>query len=239
LSYELTPGPAGKVILTLHAQGAAPTVAKNNPAPAVKTSAPAPVAVAKPGTGAAKPGVATATKPGVATAAKPAVATPNSAPAATKVAAMKPGTQPTKPEAKQTAKAAPASKIAPAAAAQSNPVSAPKPSKEDKKWAMSGKRDPFFSPVVQTNGSGCSTGKKCLEIGAINLRGVVKSDSGFIAVVTNNLNKAYFLRENDPVFNGYVVRITGDSVVFQETLQDKLGKPFTREVVKRIFTPAV
>ena len=88
-------------------------------------------------------------------------------------------------------------------------------------------------------GSGCSTGKKCLEIDAINLRGVVKSDAGFIAVVTNNIDKAYFLRENDPVFNGYVVKITGDSVVFQETVQDKLGKPFTREVVKRIFTPAV
>ena len=118
---------------------------------------------------------------------------------------------------------------------------APKqPKPEDKKWAMSGKRDPFFSPVVQNaGGSGCSTGKKCLEIGQINVRGVVKSDSGFIAVVTNSLNKAYFLRENDPVFNGYVVRITGDSVVFQETVQDKLGKPFTREVVKRLFTPAV
>ena len=105
--------------------------------------------------------------------------------------------------------------------------------------AMNGKRDPFFSPVVQQNGSGCSTGKKCLEIGNINLRGVVKSDTGFIAVVTNSLNKAYFLRENDPVFNGYVVKITGDSVTFQETVQDKLGKTFTREVVKRIFTPAV
>ena len=105
---------------------------------------------------------------------------------------------------------------------------------------MSGKRDPFFSPVVQQpTGSGCSTGKKCLEIGQINLRGVVKSESGFIAVVTNSLNKAYFLHENDPVFNGYVVRITGDSVVFQETVQDKLGKPLTREVVKRITTPAV
>jgi Tfp pilus assembly protein PilP len=111
---------------------------------------------------------------------------------------------------------------------------------EDKKWAMNGKRDPFFSPVVQqTSGSGCSTGKKCLEIGQINLRGVVHSDGGFIAVVTNNLNKAYFLRENDPVFNGYVVKITGDSVVFQETVQDKLGKPLIREVVKRLFTPAV
>ena len=105
---------------------------------------------------------------------------------------------------------------------------------------MTGKRDPFFSPVVQQlGGSGCSTGKKCLEIGQINVRGVVKADSGFIAVVTNSLNKAYFLHENDPVFNGYVVRITGDSVVFQETMQDKLGKSFTREVVKKITTPAV
>ena len=26
------------------------------------------------------------------------------------------------------------------------------------------------------------------------------------------------------MFNGYVVRITGDTVVFQETVQDKLGK---------------
>jgi Tfp pilus assembly protein PilP len=118
---------------------------------------------------------------------------------------------------------------------------APKPPRpEEKKWAMSGKRDPFFSPVVQeASGSGCSTGKKCLEIGQINVRGVVKSENGFIAVVTNSLNKAYFLRENDPVFNGYVVRITGDAVVFQETVQDKLGKPLTREVTKRITTPAV
>jgi len=112
--------------------------------------------------------------------------------------------------------------------------------KQDKKWSMAGKRDPFISPVVNhTGGSGCSTGKKCLEIGAINLRGVVHSDAGFIAVVTNSLNKAYFLRENDPVFDGYVVKITGDSIVFKETVQDRLGKTFTREVVKKIATPAV
>lgn len=112
--------------------------------------------------------------------------------------------------------------------------------KQDKKWSMTGKRDPFLSPVVnRTGGSGCSTGKKCLEIGAINLRGVVHSDAGFIAVVTNSLNKAYFLRENDPVFDGYVVKITGDSIIFKETLQDRLGKTFTREVTKKITTPAV
>src|SRR5271156_1824928 len=110
----------------------------------------------------------------------------------------------------------------------------------DSKYNANGRRDPFISPVVsRAGGSGCSTGKKCLEIGTINLRGVVHSEAGFIAVVSNSLNKAYFLRENDPVFNGYVVKITGDSIVFQETLQDRLGKTFTREVVKKITTPAV
>src|SRR5258708_27243652 len=108
----------------------------------------------------------------------------------------------------------------------------------DGKYAANGRRDPFISPVVShAGGSGCNTGKKCLEIGAINLRGVGRAESGFIAVVSNGLNKAYFLRENDPVFNGYVIKITGDSVVFQQTLQDRLDKKFTQQVVKKIPTP--
>ena len=116
---------------------------------------------------------------------------------------------------------------------------ADEPAAPENKWT--GKRDPFISPVVSraTGSSACSTGKKCLEIGTINLRGIVHAENGFIAVVSNSLNKAYFLRENDPVFNGYVVKITGDSIVFQETLQDRLGKTFTREVTKKITIPAV
>ncbi len=201
-------------------------------------------------------------KPAAGANAKPAVIVPvsgaKSAPApASAVAKAQPATPAKKKTAKHAviaaketapktaAKAVPAAnvKISPdvktdAAAKVAEAPNAPKP--EEKKWAMTGKRDPFFSPIVQEpSGSGCSTGKKCLEIGQINLRGVVKSENGFIAVVTNSLNKAYFLRENDPVFNGYVVRITGDTVVFQETVQDKLGKAMTREVTKRIFTPAV
>lgn len=219
LAYDVAPGPAGKVVLILHTQDGGAVATKNTPAPA-QSSAP----------------VAKATAAPAKTSVKPA-ATPNvaDAKASAKTAA------PAKVDAKKQAKTVVAAKPAPSATPAPEKIAeAPKPPKpEEKKWAMNGKRDPFFSPVVQQNGSGCSTGKKCLEIGAINVRGVVKSDTGFIAVVTNNLNKAYFLRENDPVFNGYVVKITGDSVVFQETIQDKLGKSFTREVVKRILTPAV
>jgi Tfp pilus assembly protein PilP len=112
---------------------------------------------------------------------------------------------------------------------------------EQKRINLAGRRDPFVSPVVNRSmlGSGCSSGKRCLTIDQINLKGVVKADTGMIAVVVNTLNKAYFLRENDPVFNGYVVRITGDSIIFKETVQDRLGKSFTREVTKKITTSAV
>jgi hypothetical protein len=130
----------------------------------------------------------------------------------------------------------PASKpAAPAAEA------APAPENKQKKMITAeGRRDPFLSPVINSaTGPACSTGKRCLDIGQIVVRGVVKSDNGMIAVVVNAMNKAYFLKENDPVFNGYVLKITGDSVVFKETYQDKLGKELTREVVKKLTTPAV
>ena len=239
LGYELTPGPGNGFVLTLHTQ----TVAKSAPGAA---PAKAPAAAGKVQAAAAKPVVAVP----AATAAKstPAPVTTTSTSAAKPHDAFmpkKPGASApvatAKVEASKPAAMAPgANKIAanekPSTVAEALKTAKP----EEKKWAMNGKRDPFFSPVVQQpTGSGCSTGKKCLEIGQINLRGVVHSEGGFIAVVTNTLNKAYFLHENDPVFNGYVMRITGDSVVFEETVQDKLGKPFTREVVKRIITPAV
>ncbi len=102
-----------------------------------------------------------------------------------------------------------------------------------------GRRDPFVSPVVNLGaiGSGCSSGKRCLAIDQVALKGIVKSDNGMIAVVVNAMDKAYFLRENDPVFNGYVVKITGDSIVFKETFHDKLGKPLTRDITKTISRP--
>ena len=177
-----------------------------------------------------------------------------SAPAAPKAAA-KPKHEPAvhvkavKTDAKAKAKPSPKKAAAPKPAAPQGEVAVKDAPKADAKDAkkdskpinLTGRRDPFISPVVahSMNGSGCNTGKRCLAIDQIALKGVVRSDGGMIAVVVNAVNKAYFLRENDPVFNGYVVKITGDSIIFKETLQDKLGKPFEREVTKKINTPAV
>lgn len=101
------------------------------------------------------------------------------------------------------------------------------------------RRDPFVSVIrSDTKGPGnpCVSGKKCLAINEIVLRGIVKSPNAVIAVVENPQKKTYFLRENDPVLNGEVVKITSDSVVFHERSTDKLGRVNTKEITKTVDT---
>lgn len=105
-----------------------------------------------------------------------------------------------------------------------------------------GKRDPFVSPVV-TRLPGkmqatCATGKRCLIIDQLTLQGVVKTQAGWIAVVGNPAKKVYYLRNNDAVFDGYVMRIDGDSVVFKQNTLDAMGKQTQKEVVKRVAPSA-
>jgi Tfp pilus assembly protein PilP len=171
--------------------------------------------------------------------ASPSAPSASNQPKVAKQASRKPASKPVALKAKSSAghkKSQPKQQIA--VENQKKPAEA---KTEQKHINLAGRRDPFVSPVVNRSmlGSGCSSGKRCLTIDQINLKGVVKADTGMIAVVVNTLNKAYFLRENDPVFNGYVVRITGDSIIFKETVQDRLGKSFTREVTKKITTSAV
>jgi Tfp pilus assembly protein PilP len=133
-----------------------------------------------------------------------------------------------------------AQKPAPSAPAKAKKEPAARPATAGKSAA--GKRDPFVSLAVvraQQIGATCGTGKRCLVIDQISLKGVVKTPNGMIAMVENTAKKAYFLRENDPVFNGYVLKITGDSVIFKENTTDNQGRTQTRDVVKRISAPAV
>jgi hypothetical protein len=104
-----------------------------------------------------------------------------------------------------------------------------------------GKRDPFVSVIVARNDSSaaCSGGKRCLVIDQLALRGIVRTPSKWIALVENPAKKTYYLYENDPIYNAVVVRITGDSVIFRETLMDALGHSTEREVVKRVNAPAI
>jgi hypothetical protein len=236
------------------APAAKPAVVAAKPAaPAAKPA----VVAAKPATPAAKPAVVVSVKPAAPASGSTASSPKNPFAEPKKAAPTKIAIAPVKPQPPQgSQKVKP---LSPKAAAKTAPPAAPAPkaetanadqkpgetaaadsTKPTKMITAEGRRDPFLSPIVSRNtGPNCSTGKRCLAIDQIMVRGVVKSESGMIAVVVNSLNKAYFLKENDPVYNGYVLKITGDSVVFKETFQDRLGKESTREVVKKITTPAV
>jgi Tfp pilus assembly protein PilP len=111
------------------------------------------------------------------------------------------------------------------------------PEREARSINMRGQRDPFETIVQNESVVTCTTGKKCLMVNKIDLKGTVQSSSGMIAVVENQGGKTYFLHENDPVFNGQVVKINSDSIVFRETVTDKAGRHSEKEIVKRLFGP--
>jgi hypothetical protein len=217
--------------LNAHNQATTPvSPVKANAAQAVaKTSAVA-TPSARPSTAATKPITPT-------TNGKPALPRP----AVTAVKAV-PATAPKTPSkaAKAVAKPAPTSAktTAPVVAQVQASEEAGKPAAKPAPEMASRKdrRDPFVSIIRsdRVGGVQCASGKKCLVIGDIVLRGIVKSQEAVIAVVESPQKKTYFLRENDPVFMGEVVKITSDSIVFREQITDRAGRVSTREITKRL-----
>jgi hypothetical protein len=109
-----------------------------------------------------------------------------------------------------------------------------------RKSGHKGPRDPFVSPIVERSRdtANCTgSGRQCLVVGEISLHGVVRSPSGSIAVVMNG-EHTYFLRENDPLADGSVVRITSDAITLRQRSSDVLGRTVTREVTKKLGVPA-
>jgi len=147
-----------------------------------------------------------------------------------------------KPEAK---KAAPAVKVAEKPKPSAAKTAAANEKEQVKTVALDPhRRDPFVNPLQlqedkMRNTAACTTGARCLMIDQVVLKGVVKTQAGMIAMVENSAKKQYNLREKDPVYNGFVLKITGDTIVFKETTMDTLGKSTSKEVVKRVTVPAV
>ena len=100
-------------------------------------------------------------------------------------------------------------------------------------------RDPFRSLAARPDGGGTGEalppGVRGLVITHLSVDGIVILPNDKIAVVNmRGRNRAYFLRERDEVYNGYVARITEDAVIFREKAADAFGQTFEREVTKTI-----
>lgn len=102
------------------------------------------------------------------------------------------------------------------------------------------KRDPFIPPMKKQDPNAppviLPAGNLGLVVGQANLVGVAKSPKGMIAMVAGPNGKTYFLKENDKVYNGRVAKITADSMVFEETVIDPIGRTSQREVIKKLST---
>ncbi len=111
-----------------------------------------------------------------------------------------------------------------------------------------GRRDPFKAlgslSASGTGGQAASSdifgplplGTRGLVISQLLLQGLVRQDlsNTMIAVVANPNKRAYFLRENDVLYNGVVSKITPDAVYFKENYLDLSGQVSSREVVRRM-----
>lgn len=174
--------------------------------------------------------------------AKPAATKP---PVATKPAATKPAA--TKPAATKPAATKPVTKTTPAKRAPAKSKTAGEQVPVPSEKAVAARRDPFKALVWA---SGPTTGQpgevpitgplppgaRGLVISQLLLEGIVRQDlsNTMIAVVANESKRAYFLRENDTLYNGVVSKITPDAVYFKENILDPSGQVGSREVVKRM-----
>jgi Tfp pilus assembly protein PilP len=145
--------------------------------------------------------------------------------------------------AQQTSESAPADKV-PAAAPATTPTQVP-PSQAvvvpTYKYEAKGRRDPFrsldVSETIQASTAPAVRlpGLRGQLVSEINLAGIVKSRNQYMAMATGYRGKTYFLQPNDELYDGKVVEIRSDAVVFNQTLTDGQGRKLSQRVVKRLY----
>jgi len=141
-------------------------------------------------------------------------------------------------------------------AAKPSPVTAKSAAKEKQqeskttaRAAEGNLRDPFSIPkpmLLNASAEGAEgtmivgslpAGTRGLMIEQIKLEGIVRVGSTnpkMIAVLANPANRAYFLHENDQLYDGVLTKITPDEVHFMEEYKDPTGKTATREVIRKL-----
>lgn len=101
------------------------------------------------------------------------------------------------------------------------------------------RRDPFTSLLAAKNRTerkgALPEGIPGLLIEEIDLTGIFRTSRGFVAqVLASNKEKSYLIREGDQLYDGDVVSITQQEVVFKQIVSDPtVIKPF-REVIKKL-----
>lgn len=104
-----------------------------------------------------------------------------------------------------------------------------------------GRRDPFRSligPTPALDPSQRPAGVPGFFIDEIKLQGIFQTRQGLTAMVNGPDNKGYTIRVGSKVLDGEVIRITPNSVVFRQEVNDPTRIERYREVVKELTPTA-
>jgi type IV pilus assembly protein PilP len=142
----------------------------------------------------------------------------------------------------QAAKPAPAPAPAPtttATVAPAAPVAEPSaeepPADRAYNYDPAGRRDPFKSLLVrEREKSSRPPGMQGLSVDEIELEGIWKTRSGFLAQAKGSDNRSYLLKRGDLLFDGEVLDVKTNELTLRQNVNDPQSvKPF-RDVVKRL-----
>jgi Tfp pilus assembly protein PilP len=100
-----------------------------------------------------------------------------------------------------------------------------------------GRRDPFRSLLVREQNRGGvqrPPGIAGISIDDLVVHGIWKTKAGYVAQIRATDNKSYLIRAGDLLYDGEVVRVGPNEIVFRQNINDPQSvKPF-REVTKQL-----
>lgn len=100
-----------------------------------------------------------------------------------------------------------------------------------------GRRDPFLSLLGGTKSKSASIPKGALTVSDAKVVGITQAKEGFVAIIIGSDKKARFMKEGDKLYDGQIISIEEDRVIFRQDLtDDALAAPGlkSKEVIKRL-----
>jgi Tfp pilus assembly protein PilP len=102
-----------------------------------------------------------------------------------------------------------------------------------------GRRDPFVSLLKPVSADqGAKTRRPGLEgllIQEVALKGIVKDQKGYIAMLLGTDGKSYFVRSGQRLFDGVITGIDAATVTFRQEVTDPLSTVKSRDVKKTLY----
>ena len=102
-----------------------------------------------------------------------------------------------------------------------------------------GRRDPFVSLIKPVSADQSARTRKAglegLLIQEVALKGIVKDQKGYIAMLLGTDTKSYFARSGQRLFDGVITGIDAATVTFRQEVTDPLSTVKSRDVKKTLY----